>query len=143
MVEHGIWICFTESCDSFVLRKHGDEHCIQTLAAPLTSGSKGQHLTVLIIVKHWHFGLAAPAPEHEVFERGRECSSGRAGKPSFSDACCLRDGACASRLATLVRDGLSSAVHHHGDFGVGLRHAEVSEEKQCVKVRCLGANATE
>ncbi len=49
----------------------------------------------------------------------------------------------ASRLATLVRDGLSSAVHHHGDFGVGLRHAEISEEKQCVMVRCLGANATE
>jgi hypothetical protein len=34
-------------------------------------------------------------------------------------------------------------VHHYGDFGVGLRHAEVSEEKQCVKVRCLGANAAE
>jgi len=68
---------------------------------------------------------------------------GQASRLSYSDACCLRDGACASRLATLVRDGLSSAVHHHGDFGVGLRHAEVSEEKQCVKVRCLGANAAE
>ncbi len=34
----------------------------------------------------------------------------------------------ASRLATLVRDGLSSTVHHYGDFGVGLRHAEVSRE---------------
>jgi hypothetical protein len=46
---------------------------------------------------------------------------------SSGDACCLRDGAYASRLATLVRDGLSSAVHHYGDFGVGLRHAEVSD----------------
>jgi hypothetical protein len=33
--------------------------------------------------------------------------------------------------------------HHYGNFGVGLRHEEVSEEKQCVKVRCLGANAAE
>jgi hypothetical protein len=40
----------------------------------------------------------------------------------------LRDGAYASRLATPVRDGLSSTVHHYGDFGVGLRHAEVSRE---------------
>jgi hypothetical protein len=46
-------------------------------------------------------------------------------------------------MATLVRDGLSPSVHHYGDFGVGLRHAEASEEKQCVKVRCLGANAAE
>jgi hypothetical protein len=43
------------------------------------------------------------------------------------DACCLRDGAYTSRLATLVQDGLSSAVHNHGDSGVGLCVAEVSE----------------
>jgi ATP-dependent Clp protease adapter protein ClpS len=43
----------------------------------------------------------------------------------------------------LVQDGLSSAVHNHGDSGVGLCVAEVSEEKQCVKVRRLGANAGE
>jgi hypothetical protein len=65
---------------------------------------------------------------------------GQASCLSSGDACCLRDGAYASRLATLVRDGLSSAVHHYGDFGVGLRHAEVSEEKQCVEVHCLGTN---
>jgi len=63
--------------------------------------------------------------DHLMFERGRECSSGRAGKSSFGDACCLRDGAYASGLAIRVRDGLSSAVLHYGDSGVGLRHAEV------------------
>jgi hypothetical protein len=51
---------------------------------------------------------------------------GQASRLSSGDACCLRDGAYASRLATLVQDGLSSAVHHYDDFGVGLRHAEVS-----------------
>src|ERR1700675_3761938 len=72
---------------------------------------------------------------------------GHASRLSYSDARCLRDGACASRLATLVRDGLSSAVHHYGDFGVGLRHAEVSEEKQCVgplpRRECSGTDSPE
>lgn len=49
---------------------------------------------------------------------------GQASRPS-SDACCLRDGAYTSRLATLVQDALSSAVHHHGNSGVGLCLAEV------------------
>ena len=53
---------------------------------------------------------------------------GQASRLSSGDACCLRDGAYTSRLATLVQDGLSSAVHHHGDSGVGLCLAEVSEE---------------
>jgi len=65
---------------------------------------------------------------------------GQASCLSSGDACCLRDGAYASRLATLVRDGLSSAVHHYGDFGIGLRHAKVSKERQCVEVHCLGAS---
>jgi hypothetical protein len=82
--------------------------------------------------------------DHLIFERAENVPlDGQASRLSSGDACCLHDGAYTSRLATLVRDGLSSAVHHYGDFGVGLRHAEVSEEKQCVKVRCLGANAAE
>ena len=56
MVEDGIGIGFTESCDSFVFREHGSELCTQTLAA-LSNGSKGRYLTVLIVVKHRHFGV--------------------------------------------------------------------------------------
>jgi hypothetical protein len=63
MVEDGIGIGFAESRDSFVFRKHGSEHCTQALAA-LSNRSKGHYLTVLIVVKHRHFGLASPTPEH-------------------------------------------------------------------------------
>jgi hypothetical protein len=63
MVEDGIGIGFTESCDSFVFREHGSELCTQTLAA-LSNGSKGRYRTVLIVVKHRHFGFASPTPEH-------------------------------------------------------------------------------
>jgi len=51
---------------------------------------------------------------------------GQTSRLSSGDACCLRDGAYTSRLATLVRDGFSSAVRYYGNFGVRLRHAEVS-----------------
>jgi len=63
MVEDGIGIRLTESCDSLVFGKHGSEHCPQTLAA-LSNRSKGNHPTVLIVVKHRHFGLASPTPKH-------------------------------------------------------------------------------
>jgi len=43
----------------------------------------------------------------------------------FRDACCLRDGAHAPRLAILVPEDPSSTVYHHDDYGVGLRHAGV------------------
>jgi hypothetical protein len=41
------------------------------------------------------------------------------------DAGCLRDGAYASHLAPLVRDDLSSGVHHSRDSGAYLRRAKV------------------
>jgi len=45
--------------------------------------------------------------DHLVFERVENVPmDGQASRLSSGDACCLRDGACASRLATLVRDGL-------------------------------------
>jgi hypothetical protein len=48
-----------------------EQHCLVVLAGLDARGGIGQerhHLTDLIIVKHWHFGLAAPTPEH--FHRG-------------------------------------------------------------------------
>jgi hypothetical protein len=63
MVEYRIRICLRDSCDSFVFCKHGSKHLLQAATA-LAHGPQGHHLMVLIIVKHWHFGLAAPAPEH-------------------------------------------------------------------------------
>ena len=72
MVEHRIWIRFTESCDFFVLCEHRGELGLETLAAR-ASGPKSRHLPVLIVVKHWHFSLAAPAPEHS--HRGRSILS--------------------------------------------------------------------
>ena len=61
-MEDGIGIRLTESGDSFVFREHGSERCPQTLA--LSNRSKGRHLSVLIVVKHRHFGLASPTPKH-------------------------------------------------------------------------------
>ena len=41
------------------------------------------------------------------------------------DACCLRDGAHAPRLAVLVRKDCSFFVDHHDDYGVGLCLTEI------------------
>ena len=50
---------------------------------------------------------------------------GQASRFCSRDARCLRDGAHAPGLAILVPKDLSSTVHHHDDYDVGLRHAEV------------------
>jgi hypothetical protein len=64
---------------------------------------------------------------------------GQASCLSSGDACCLRDGAYASRLATLVRDGLSSAVHHYGDFGVSVFRSGASAQGEPLKLLSLAA----
>ena len=65
--------------------------------------------------------------DHLVFERVENVPmDGQASRLSSGDACCLRDGTYPSSVATLVRNDLSSAVHHYGDSSVGLRHAKVS-----------------
>jgi len=66
-MEQRIGTSFPESCNSFVLSEHRHKPCSQAFTAlgdDVLSRQKGRHLTVLIIVKHWHFCLAAPAPEH-------------------------------------------------------------------------------